>query len=509
MRLADHKATGSSSMSSNAGESENSREPSKPVASARSKSTPSVILKRESGTLDPPREPGELGRLREYRVSRILGEGGMGVVYLAWDSNLHRSVALKVMKRAIAENDQSRQRFVLEARATAAIDHDHIVTIYQVGDHNGVPFLVMKHLEGQTLEDRLRADRIIPVAEAARIAKQVAEGLQAAHSCNLIHRDIKPSNIWLEKNRNRVKILDFGLARVADSSDPNITQTGVILGTPAYMSPEQASGTELDARTDLFSLGTVLYRMVVGKSPFRGSNNLAILRSLSVDDPAPPRSLNPQVPERLSRLILKLLEKEKEARPSSAASVVMLLESILDDLGAASSSEHEAPSSSASAIASRPAPNVPSPPKPNAFDIPPYEVPQVASALAEVSLDEIFLQPVDDDQPPAKEVKPKPDKSPRQPETATEPAKPRGKAEVSPILKKLAQQAALQDEIEESPAYIQDSRSAMMEQWRREQFWANFPWRPILFVFGLIVALALLAIGAISLWPLVQEQLGD
>ena len=308
------------------------------------KPTPSMILKREAGTLDQPESADELGRLREYRISKILGEGGMGVVYLAWDANLHRSVALKVMKRSIAENESSRQRFILEARATAAIDHDHIVTIYQVGDHNGVPYLVMKYLEGQTLEDLIRKHKIIQPLEAVRISRQIAEGLDAAHRCNLIHRDIKPSNIWLETIRSRVKILDFGLARISDSADPNITQTGVILGTPAYMSPEQAAGLNLDGRSDLFSLGTVLYRMVTGKPPFRGSNNLAILRSLSIDQPVPPNEHNPQIPPRLSNLILKLLEKEPDARPSSAMLVAQLLETIEQDLASGSQDSFRADS---------------------------------------------------------------------------------------------------------------------------------------------------------------------
>lgn len=494
-------------MSSSAGENENSDNRAKSPASGRLKSTPSIILKREAGTLDRPEAPGELGRLREYRVSRILGEGGMGVVYLAWDSNLHRSVALKVMKRAIAENEQSRQRFILEARATAAIDHDYIVTIFQVGDHNGVPYLVMKHLEGQTLEDRLRVDKIIPLADAVRIARQVAEGLQAAHSCNLIHRDIKPSNIWLEKNRNRVKILDFGLARVADSSDPNITQTGVILGTPAYMSPEQAAGTELDPRTDLFSLGTVLYRMVVGKSPFRGTNNLAILRSLSVDAPVPPRDINPGVPERLNRLILKLLEKERDDRPSSAASVAMVLESIEEDLGQTGSSEFAAPAATQKS-ASPVVPKAVSASAEKPYDVPPYEVPHVASALAEVNLEEISLEPVDEDAPPVKDGKPSQPTAPAAAATEIK-EKPKSRAEVSPLLKKLAQQAALQDEIEEEPTYIIDSRSAVIDEWRRQQFWANFPWRPILFVFALLAGVILIAIGAYELWPLVLEQFGE
>jgi serine/threonine protein kinase len=502
-------------MNSSVGENEPSDDRSKPVGPVKVKATPSVILKREQGTLDPPQAPNEIGRLREYRVNKILGEGGMGVVYLAWDSSLHRSVALKVMKRSIAENDQSRQRFILEARATAAIDHDHIVTIFQVGDHNGVPYLVMKHLEGQTLEERLRKDRILPPKEAARIARQVAEGLQAAHACNLIHRDIKPSNIWLEKARDRVKILDFGLARIADSTDPNITQTGVILGTPAYMSPEQAAGMELDCRSDLFSLGTVLYRLVVGKSPFRGSNNLAILRSLSIDEPTPPRELNPQVPERLSKLIMKLLEKDADLRPSTAASVALMLETIEEDLVQPESAEFVISRPGGSPLDMTPISTVSSPSL-KAYDVPPYQVPMMASALAEASLDQIALEPVDDDPPAAKDVK---SGNPKQPATAglaasngaaspTVSAKPKGKAEVSPLLRKLALQAAMQDEIEEEPSYIMDSRSAVIDEWRRRQYWENFPWRPVLFVFGLIVSLIVLSMTLYTFWPMIMEQFG-
>jgi serine/threonine protein kinase len=497
-------------MGSSAGESGNSEDRIKPASPARVKATPSTILRREAGTLDPPESTGELGRLREYRINRILGEGGMGVVYLAWDSNLHRSVALKVMKRAIAENEQSRQRFLLEARATAAIDHDHIVTIYQVGDHNGVPYLVMKHLEGQTLEDRLRVEKVLPLADAVRIARQIAEGLQGAHSCNLIHRDIKPSNIWIEKNRNRVKILDFGLARIADSTDPNITQTGVILGTPAYMSPEQASGAELDARTDLFSLGTVLYRMVTGKAPFRGTNNLAILRSLSMDDPIPPHEINPRVPDRLSRLILKLLEKEKVARPSSATSVAMLLESIEEDIAQSTNGACEPPvrTDRSGQAAS---PKVVSPPLERSYDVPPYEVPRVASALAGVSLEQISLEPVEDDAPPAKDIKSAPAASAGASSRKVDHQEPNrtSRTEVSPLLKKLAQQAAMQDEVEEEPTYIFDSRSSVMDEWRRQQFWANFPWRPILAIFSLISAIAVIAIIAYDFWPTLKEWSGS
>lgn len=464
---------------------------SKPVK--RVKPTPSMILKRETGTLDPPQAEEELGQLREYSVNKILGEGGMGVVYLAWDNNLHRSVALKVMKRSIAENESSRQRFLLEARATAAIDHDHIVTIYQVGDHNGVPYLVMKYLEGQTLEDLLRKLKVLEPLHAVRIAKQIAEGLEAAHRRNLIHRDIKPSNIWLESGKSRVKILDFGLARIADSTDPNITQTGVILGTPAYMSPEQAAGLSLDGRSDLFSLGTVLYRMVVGKPPFRGSNNLAILRSLSIDLPDQPRLVNPAIPERLSNLIMKLLEKEPSGRPGSARLVAEMLENLEQDL-ISQASNPVLPDTSVSESIPGDGTYLVQNPRSGCFQQ------SEPSNLDRINLDEIVLAPLEEEIVPEKkpvravQAKPvvaaKPDvESPKKP----------AKAEVSPLLRKLAEQAALQDDEEE--AIIMDSRSATLHAWRRKNYWDNFPWRPILFTMGLFVGIALVIFAAYSFFP--------
>jgi serine/threonine protein kinase len=413
----------------------------------------------------------------------------MGVVYLAWDSNLHRSVALKVMKRAIAENESSRQRFLLEARATAAIDHDHIVTIYQVGDHNGIPYLVMKYLEGQTLEDLLRKRKVLEPLEAVKIAR--------------------PANIWLESVRNRVKILDFGLARIADSTDPNITQTGVILGTPAYMSPEQAAGLALDGRSDLFSLGTVLYRLTVGKPPFRGSNNLAILRSLSLDNPESPAHINPAIPPRLSKLILRLLEKEPGSRPGSASLVANMLESIEQDLASMPSdgsrySEDQSGSSQNWNLGSGGLINQPA--------IYQQSVMPGPSNLVGVNLDEIVLAPLEDDQnsPEKKPTKPVVSKLAEQDQHTEEKVKKSRKAEVSPLLRKLAEQAALQDEAEEAAPVIYDSRSATLDAWKRQNYWANFPWRPIAFTFGFIIGVTLLVILCYSLWQsdMVQSRLG-
>jgi serine/threonine protein kinase len=208
--------------------------------------------------LTPPQAADEIGRLGSYRILKVLGSGGMGVVFLAEDAQLKRSVALKIMRPGLAANDAARQRFLREARAMAAFKHDHIVTIYQVDEDRGVPFLAMEYLEGETLHERLKRETVLPLLEALRLGGEIADGLAAAHARGLIHRDIKPANIWLEFSRDpqgsanalacgsrlnetgRVKILDFGLARPAQGDDAHLTQSGVILGTPAFMSPEQA-----------------------------------------------------------------------------------------------------------------------------------------------------------------------------------------------------------------------------------------------------------------------------
>ncbi len=271
--------------------------------------------------LAPPEEPGEIGRLGSYRVLKALGAGGMGVVFQAQDLHLRRPVALKVMKPALAANEGDRQRFLREARAAAAVAHDHIITIFQVGEDRGTPFLTMQFLEGETLEDRLKREGRLPLAEVLRLGRELAEGLAVAHEHGLIHRDIKPANVWLEAPRGRVKVLDFGLARPR-GDEAHLTQSGAIVGTPAYMAPEQARGEEVDARADLFSLGCVLYRMATGELPFKGKDALSQLNALATQQPKPPRALNPAIPRALDALILRLLSKDLPGRPASAAVVV-------------------------------------------------------------------------------------------------------------------------------------------------------------------------------------------
>jgi serine/threonine protein kinase len=266
--------------------------------------------------LAPPQQSDELGRLGGYRVLKVLGTGGMGMVLLAEDPALRRSVALKVMRPELA-GSSSRQRFLREAQAAAGVEHVNIVAIHQVGEDRGVPFIAMAFLKGESLETRLARDRTVPPAESVRVARQVAEGLAAAHDGGLIHRDIKPANIWLERPSGLVKILDFGLARVSDA-DVRLTHSGMIVGTPAYMAPEQASGSPLDARTDLFSLGCVLYQMCTGERPFKGRDTISTLLSITSDVPRAVRELNPSVPQPVADFVTRLLAKNPAERPQSA-----------------------------------------------------------------------------------------------------------------------------------------------------------------------------------------------
>jgi serine/threonine protein kinase len=286
--------------------------------------------------LAPPQESGEIGRLGPYRVLQVLGQGGMGVVYRGEDPQLQRHVALKVMRPLVAASPASRQRFLREARAAAALHHDHVVPIYHVGEERGVPFLVMPLLRGESLEQRLERQGKLPAAEVMRVGREAAEGLAAAHERGLVHRDIKPANLWLEAGDGapegpfpggRVKVLDFGLARAA-SSTARVTQEGVVVGTPAYMAPEQAHDQAVDGRADLFSLGAVLYHLLTGRPPFGGENTLAVLRAVAEDQPPPPRELDPAVPAALSDLVMRLLAKRPDDRPGSAREVVKALRAI-------------------------------------------------------------------------------------------------------------------------------------------------------------------------------------
>jgi serine/threonine protein kinase len=292
--------------------------------------------------LAPPQAEDELGRLGQYRVLKVLGQGGMGMVLLAEDAHLLRPAALKIMLPKFAQDAEARQRFLREARAAAQLKHDHIVTIFQVGEEHGVPFIALEYLQGSPLDRHLKEKGELPLGEVIRIGRQIAEGLHAAHEHGLIHRDIKPANIWLEDRSagrgtkggkgsplpQRVKILDFGLARPERDDNAQLTQSGAIVGTPAFMSPEQARCEPVDLRSDLFSLGIVLYRLCTGRLPFGGASTFAVLTSVVADTPAAVRQLNPAVPVELEQLINRLLAKDRDARPGSALEVAEALDAL-------------------------------------------------------------------------------------------------------------------------------------------------------------------------------------
>lgn len=312
--------------------------------------------------LAPPQAAGELGRLGPYRVIRVLGQGGMGVVFVGEDTRLGRQVALKAMLPDMATKPAAKERFLREARTAATLEHDHIVAIYQVDEDRGVPYIAMPLLKGISLEDwlRRRPDQPLPVPAVLKLARETASGLAAAHVHGMIHRDIKPANIFLqsvvrgpssvvkEKTPDsgsfvglslttdqglrttdyRVKILDFGLARLT-AGEQHLTLSGMIMGTPSYMAPEQArSGGPVDARADLFSLGVVLYRLCTGRLPFIGDDMMSTLMAVAMDQPPPPRLLNPELPPDLAELVIRLLAKDPAERPRSAEEVVAAIDAI-------------------------------------------------------------------------------------------------------------------------------------------------------------------------------------
>ncbi len=277
--------------------------------------------------LQPPVEPDELGRLGPYRVLRLLGKGGMGFVFLAEDIGLCRRVALKVMKPDLDGDLDGWKRFLREARIMAALKHEHLVPVYQVGQEGGVIYLAMELLEGESLESwAARVGRAEPL-DLVRLGRQIAAGLEALHRRGLVHRDLKPANLWLEEPGRHIRILDLGLARFVHEADGS-TQPGMIVGTPAFMAPEQASGRRVEARSDLFCLGAVLYRLATGRLPFDGDSTLELLAALAACKPRPVKELNPKVPRSLAALIARLLAKDPGQRPSSAREVAALLEKI-------------------------------------------------------------------------------------------------------------------------------------------------------------------------------------
>ena len=284
------------------------------------------------GFLQPSSQPKSLGRLGHYEILEVIGRGAFGTVLRAFDEKLQRVVAIKVLAPEMAATSPARKRFLREARTSAAIRHENVVSIHAVEDEP-IPYLVMEYIPGKTLQQRLDEHGPLDLQDVLRLGKQIADGLAAAHAQGLIHRDIKPGNILLEGGvTERVKITDFGLARTAD--DASLTQSGLIAGTPMYMAPEQALGHKLDQRADLFSLGSVLYQMISGRPPFRAPTTLAVLKRVAEDQPRPIQEIIPELPSWVCELIGHLHTKNPDNRYGSAQEVSDLLARCLDDLKA-------------------------------------------------------------------------------------------------------------------------------------------------------------------------------
>jgi serine/threonine protein kinase len=272
--------------------------------------------------LAPATRPDSFGRLANYEMLQVLGRGGFGIVFRAIDDVLQRVVAVKVMAPQMATLSPARKRFLREARSSAAVRHENVVQVYDIGEQP-LPYIVMEFIPGESLQHKLDRSGPLELLEILRIGRQITEGLAAAHACEFIHRDIKPANILLEGGSGRVKITDFGLARAAD--DASLSQSGVIAGTPMYMAPEQALGQKIDQRADLFSLGSVLYQMTSGRPPFRATTTLGVLKRVAEETARPIPEIIPGTPDWLCSLIEKLHAKNPGERFQSAREVADLL----------------------------------------------------------------------------------------------------------------------------------------------------------------------------------------
>ena len=277
--------------------------------------------------LEPSDNPAMLGRLGHYEILEIIGQGGMGVVLKGYDRELNRYVAVKVLAPHLAASGAARQRFSREAQAAAAIVHPNVLAIHAVESSSALPYLVMPLVSGETLQQRIDREGPLDLKDILRITLQAAQSLAAAHSQGLVHRDVKPANILLDGSVDRVLLSDFGLARAVD--DATLTRSGVIAGTPHYMSPEQARGDAVDSRSDLFSLGSVLFAMSTGRPPFRAETPLGIARRIDDAEARPVHEINEDLPAWLDVVRARLMARSPDDRFSSAAEVAELLEQCL------------------------------------------------------------------------------------------------------------------------------------------------------------------------------------
>ena len=292
--------------------------------------SPQGISLNHGELLERPRHPGMLGRLDQYDVEAVIGQGGMGIVFKAIDTDLQRTVAIKMLLPHLANHDGARKRFLREARSAAAISHEHVVDVYQVRSDGRHPYLVMSLVPGDSLNEVVTRTKVLPSLEIARFGMQIASGLAAAHEQGLIHRDIKPANILLQTGGQKIVITDFGLAQAVD--DVGLTSTGLVAGTPHYMSPEQCNGTPVTAATDLFGLGCVMYFMATGRPPFAGNTAMAVMNQICSTQPQNVRSISADVVKPLANIIHRLIEKRPADRYSSAAQTADVLRSLLAHL---------------------------------------------------------------------------------------------------------------------------------------------------------------------------------
>jgi len=279
---------------------------------------------------------GNIDRLGPYKLIKPIGRGGMGTVFLAEDTNLHRQVAVKTLLPKLARDPIAKERFLREGQLASLIKSSYVVVVHSVGEESGIPYLAMEHLRGFSLEHLLLQKGVtLTTLQVINIGRQIAKGLSAAHEKGMVHRDIKPANIWLEitedasgTKRYRVKILDFGMARLQEQTN-GLTRAGDIIGTPLYMSPERTvSGFKVDGRADIFSLGVVLYRLCTGVLPFSGQSTASLFQAMAKERPVPVIKKNPETPEALSKLIDRMVEKKPSNRPGTAKEVAESLDLI-------------------------------------------------------------------------------------------------------------------------------------------------------------------------------------
>ena len=267
--------------------------------------------------LNMPLVEGDLGSFGDYRILRLIGRGSAGAVFHAIDPTLDRDAAIKILAPKVA-GKRIRERFLREARACAKVRNDFVVSIHKTGECNGLPFIEMEFLRGMPLDLYLRKHKHLRYAQLLRLGREISTGLAAVHEIGIVHRDVKPGNIWLEAPNGKAKLLDFGLATSEETTNEALTLFGTVVGTPAYMSPEQARGQRVDPRSDLFSLGVVLYHTACGELPFPGKTPIDVISSIVSREPIPLHERNATIPERFAKLVHRLLAKDPAKRPSSA-----------------------------------------------------------------------------------------------------------------------------------------------------------------------------------------------